>query len=155
MTLFWWTFYVYSDLICWVHMMQAIFVTYNTSDPSRVTLQEFIIIFGAAQLVLSQLPDIHSLRWFNALCTFCTVAFTVVVMGLLIHAGITCSPSLHLTSSLWLFGLTVCPFGTHHVSVPMTKVGKLMISPQYVPKGVLSKLLASKHMCIANCECRS
>jgi amino acid permease len=67
--------------------MQAIFVTYNTSDPSRVTLQEFIIIFGAAQLVLSQLPDIHSLRWFNALCTFCTVAFTVVVMGLLIHAG--------------------------------------------------------------------
>ncbi|CAM6049777.1 unnamed protein product [Sphagnum compactum] len=67
--------------------MKAIFVTYNTSDPSKVTLQEFIIIFGAAQLVLSQLPDIHSLRWFNALCTFCTVAFTIVVMGLLIHAG--------------------------------------------------------------------
>lgn len=153
MTLFWWTFYVYSDLICWVHMMQAIFVTYNTSDPSKVTLQEFIIIFGVAQLVLSQLPDIHSLRWFNALCTFCTVAFTIVVMGLLIHAGITCSPSLHLSSSLWLLGLV--PLALIMFQSPWPKVGKLMISPKYVPQGVLSKLLASKHMCIGNCECRS
>lgn len=65
--------------------MKAIFQAYS-SNPSGMTLQQFIIIFGVVELLLSQMPDIHSLRWLNALCTFCTVGFTVTVIGLSIYA---------------------------------------------------------------------
>lgn len=65
--------------------MKAIFLAYS-SNPSGMTLQQFIIIFGVVELLLSQMPDIHSLRWLNALCTFCTVGFTVTVIGLSIYA---------------------------------------------------------------------
>ncbi|KAK6141598.1 hypothetical protein DH2020_024666 [Rehmannia glutinosa] len=42
---------------------------------SSLTLQHFIIFFGGFELFLSQFPDIHSLRWVNALCTLSTVGF--------------------------------------------------------------------------------
>lgn len=62
---------------------QSMWTVYNqySSNPT-VTLQEFIIIFGAFELLLSQLPDIHSLRAVNLFCTACTVAFTACVVGL-------------------------------------------------------------------------
>ena len=44
-------------------------------------------MFGALQLILSQLPDIHSLRYLNILATFCTVGFTAVVVAMCIHNG--------------------------------------------------------------------
>ncbi|XP_020519782.1 GABA transporter 1 isoform X2 [Amborella trichopoda] len=44
-------------------------------ENGALTLQEFIIFFGVFELFLSQFPDIHSLRWVNALCTCSTVGF--------------------------------------------------------------------------------
>jgi hypothetical protein len=46
-----------------------------------MTLQHFIIIFGALQLLLSQLPNIHSLRLLNMVSTAATLAFAVVTTG--------------------------------------------------------------------------
>lgn len=52
-----------------------------------MTLQHFIIIFGALQLLLSQLPNIHSLRGLNLLSTMATLAFATVVTVLSIVTG--------------------------------------------------------------------
>ncbi|XP_010274178.1 PREDICTED: GABA transporter 1-like [Nelumbo nucifera] len=52
-----------------------------------LTLQQFIIFFGVFELLLSQFPDIHSLRWVNALCTFCTVGFAGTTIGMTIYNG--------------------------------------------------------------------
>ncbi|KAL6883628.1 hypothetical protein ACP4OV_011042 [Aristida adscensionis] len=49
--------------------LKAVYRTYYTSDKGAMTLQQFILLFGAFELFLSQLPDIHSLRWVNAICT--------------------------------------------------------------------------------------
>jgi len=45
--------------------VQSIYTLYHPS--THITLQEFIIMFGAVQLILSQLPDIHALRHINIL----------------------------------------------------------------------------------------
>ncbi|KAF5741873.1 hypothetical protein HS088_TW10G00880 [Tripterygium wilfordii] len=52
-----------------------------------LTLQHFIIFFGVFELFLSQLPNIHSLRWVNALCTFCTIGFAATTIGVTIYDG--------------------------------------------------------------------
>lgn len=91
--------------------MKSIFLAYS-SNPSGMTLQQFIIIFGVVELLLSQMPDIHSLRWLNALCTFCTVGFTITVIGLSIYACKLAHSSLSqmlksyllLTDSTWMDG---------------------------------------------------
>lgn len=57
-------------------------------DPeSSITLQEWIIIFGAIQLVLSQFPTIHDLRMINVASTICTAGFAVTVTALSIYNG--------------------------------------------------------------------
>jgi hypothetical protein len=76
--------------------MKAIYQAYS-SNQNGMTLQDFIIIFGVVELLLSQMPDIHSLRWLNALCTFCTVGFTVTVIGLSIYA---CKYAHHILSQM-------------------------------------------------------
>ncbi|MQM12810.1 hypothetical protein Taro_045727 [Colocasia esculenta] len=53
-----------------------------------LTLQEFILFFGIFELLLSQLPNIHSLRWVNALCTFSTVGFAGTAIGVTIYNGL-------------------------------------------------------------------
>lgn len=65
--------------------MKSIYTTYS-SNPSGMTLQHFIILFGVVELFLSQFPDIHSLRFLNALCTGCTIGFSVSVVALCAHA---------------------------------------------------------------------
>ena len=52
-----------------------------------MTLQHFIIIFGAVQLCLSQLPTIHSLRGLSTVCTFCTVGFSITTVVMSIKNG--------------------------------------------------------------------
>lgn len=59
---------------------------YCHSD-GTLTLQHFIIFFGVFELFLSQLPDIHSLRWVNALCTFSTIGFAGTTIGVTIYNG--------------------------------------------------------------------
>jgi len=72
-------------------------------DPAgSMTLQHFIIIFGALQLLLSQLPTIHSLRGLNTLCTVCTIGFTVTCVAMSIKNGDDPIPSLNVVSASYL-----------------------------------------------------
>lgn len=65
--------------------LQAITQAYDPGNSQ--TLQQFIIYFGILQLLLSQLPDVHSLRFVNFVATFCTISFTVIATGVSIHNG--------------------------------------------------------------------
>jgi len=67
--------------------LKAVYKHYYTADDGTMTLQQFIILFGAFELFLSQLPDIHSLRWVNAICTASTVGFAGTTIGVTIHDG--------------------------------------------------------------------
>eukprot|EP00249_Psilotum_nudum_P019310 c27188_g1_i8 orf=703-1689(+) len=87
---------------------QAIYMTYHNDN--RLKLQEFIIVFGVFQLALSQLPDIHSLRWVNAICTLSTVGFTATAIGATVYDGrklnrSTIDYKLHGTKDHKLFGI--------------------------------------------------
>jgi hypothetical protein len=75
--------------------LKAVFEHYGAADTGRaMTLQHFILLFGAFELFLSQLPDIHSLRWFNALCTACTAGFAGTAIGVTIYDGNFSTPSV-------------------------------------------------------------
>ncbi|XP_020233343.1 GABA transporter 1 [Cajanus cajan] len=65
--------------------LKAVYKHYH--ENGSLTLQHFIIFFGIFELFLSQLPDIHSLRWVNALCTFSTIGFAGTTIGVIIYNG--------------------------------------------------------------------
>jgi len=65
--------------------LQAVYKHYHADG--KLSLQHFIIFFGIFELLLSQLPDIHSLRWVNALCTFSTIGFAGTTIGVTIYNG--------------------------------------------------------------------
>lgn len=65
--------------------LKAVYKYYHKDGD--LTLQHFIIFFGVFELFLSQLPDIHSLRWVNALCTFSTIGFAATTIGVTIYNG--------------------------------------------------------------------
>ncbi|KAK9280784.1 hypothetical protein L1049_003673 [Liquidambar formosana] len=65
--------------------LKAVYKYYHRDG--SLTLQHFITFFGAFELFLSQLPDIHSLRWVNALCTFSTIGFAGTTIGVTIYNG--------------------------------------------------------------------
>jgi len=76
--------------------MQGIYRLYHpecTADdgtllqPCGISLQAWIAIFGAVQLIISQLPDISSLRELNLFCTLCTVLFAIGCLGMSIYNG--------------------------------------------------------------------
>ncbi|KAG2549116.1 hypothetical protein PVAP13_9KG170900 [Panicum virgatum] len=67
--------------------LKAVYKHYYTAEDGAMTLQQFIILFGAFELLLSQLPDIHSLRWVNAICTASTVGFAGTTIGATVHDG--------------------------------------------------------------------
>ncbi|KAL4620653.1 hypothetical protein ACB092_06G170800 [Castanea dentata] len=56
-------------------------------EDGSLTLQHFIMFFGAFELLLSQLPDIHSLRCVNALCTFSMIGSAATTIGVTIYDG--------------------------------------------------------------------
>ncbi|MCO5595261.1 hypothetical protein L7F22_049301 [Adiantum nelumboides] len=84
---------------------------YNIFDKSNnLSLQIFIAIFGIFELVLSELPNIHSLRWVNAICTFCTIGFTTTSIGISIYNGLSLNRStidytFHGTKASQIFGV--------------------------------------------------
>lgn len=67
------------------HHVQAVYKYYH--EEGSLTLQHFIIFFGVFELVLSQLPNIHSLRWLNAVCSFSTIGFAATTIGVTIYNG--------------------------------------------------------------------
>ncbi|XP_014511712.1 GABA transporter 1-like isoform X1 [Vigna radiata var. radiata] len=86
--------------------LKAVYKHYH--DNGTLTLQHFIIFFGIFELLLSQLPDIHSLRWVNALCTFSTIGFAGTTIGVTIYNGkkidrTSVSYSLHGSSASKFF----------------------------------------------------
>ncbi|CAK0782970.1 hypothetical protein CVIRNUC_006165 [Coccomyxa viridis] len=56
-------------------------------EPCGISLQAWIAIFGAVQLIISQLPDISSLRELNLFCTACTIIFAIGCLGMSIYNG--------------------------------------------------------------------
>ncbi|KAK6940725.1 Amino acid transporter, transmembrane domain [Dillenia turbinata] len=86
--------------------LKAVYKYYQ--EDGTLSLQHFIIIFGGFELMLSQLPDIHSLRWVNAICTFSTIGFAGTTIGVTIYNGKkidrqTVSHSLQGTSASKIF----------------------------------------------------
>ncbi|KAJ7977299.1 GABA transporter 1-like [Quillaja saponaria] len=65
--------------------LKAVYKHYH--NDGTLTLQHFIVFFGVFELLLSQLPNIHSLRWVNALCTLSTVGFAGTTIGVSIYNG--------------------------------------------------------------------
>lgn len=94
--------------------MQAIYRLYHpecTADdgtllqPCGISLQAWIAIFGAIQLVISQLPDISSLRELNLFCTACTVMFAVGCLGMSIYNGGHCAMTSFLSIGMSIYNL--------------------------------------------------
>ncbi|KAK9837435.1 hypothetical protein WJX81_002209 [Elliptochloris bilobata] len=52
-----------------------------------ITLQAWIAVFGASQLIVSQLPDISALKEINLFCTLCTSLFALGCLVLSIING--------------------------------------------------------------------
>ncbi|KAF7035281.1 hypothetical protein CFC21_046193 [Triticum aestivum] len=67
--------------------LKAVYKHYYAADHGAMTLQHFILLFGMLELFLSQLPDIHSLRWVNATCTASTIGFAGTAIGVTIYDG--------------------------------------------------------------------
>jgi hypothetical protein len=68
--------------------LKAVYKHYYTGeDGAAVTLQHFILLFGAFEMFLSQLPDIHSLRWVNATCTASTIGFAMTAISVTLYDG--------------------------------------------------------------------
>ncbi|CAA0828044.1 GABA transporter 1 [Striga hermonthica] len=65
--------------------LKAVYKYYHPGN--GFTLQHFIVFFGVFELFLSQFPDIHSLRWVNALCTLSTIGFACTTIGVTIYDG--------------------------------------------------------------------
>ena len=73
-------------------------------QPCGISLQAWIAIFGAVQLIISQLPDISSLRELNLFCTLCTVLFAIGCLGMSIYDGGYSTVTLAIQAP----SLTVC-----------------------------------------------
>ncbi|CAK0786011.1 hypothetical protein CVIRNUC_009224 [Coccomyxa viridis] len=54
-----------------------------------VTLTEYIIVFGCANLLLSQCPHFHAIRYINAVATVCTISFSIIAVCMSIYNGTT------------------------------------------------------------------
>ena len=78
-----------QDLRCaaaGLSVLQALYVTCNP-DGDKFKLPYCILVFGFFQFVMSQLPDLHSLRFMGAVSNVCTLAFTTIAAGMSIHNG--------------------------------------------------------------------
>ena len=58
-----------------------------TSALASLALPDVLLCTCPAQLVLSQLPTIHSLRGLNLLCTVCTIGFSITCVAMSIKNG--------------------------------------------------------------------
>jgi hypothetical protein len=67
--------------------LKAVYKHYYPAEDGTVSLQHFILLFGVFEMFLSQLPDIHSLRWVNATCTASTIGFAVTAISVTLYDG--------------------------------------------------------------------
>ncbi|KAL3148674.1 hypothetical protein ABBQ38_014090 [Trebouxia sp. C0009 RCD-2024] len=66
--------------------IKALYKTYNP-DGDAYKLPYCIITFGFFQFLMSQLPDLHSLRFLNCVSNVCTLTFSAIAVGMSIHTG--------------------------------------------------------------------
>lgn len=52
-----------------------------------VTLTEYIIVFGCANLILAQCPHFHAIRYINAVATVCTISFSIIAVVMSVYSG--------------------------------------------------------------------
>ena len=57
---------------------------------TSVTLSEYIVVFGAVNLLIAQCPNFHSIRFVNQCSTFCTISFSIIAVAMSIYAGALC-----------------------------------------------------------------
>ena len=71
----------------WESCFQAVDVAIRgTTD---VTLTEYIIVFGCANLLLAQCPHFHAIRYINAVATVCTISFSIIAVCMSIYNGVS------------------------------------------------------------------
>lgn len=68
-------------------------MTYNP-DGDALKLPYCIILFGGLQFIMSQLPDMHSLRFMNCISNVMTLTFCAIAVGMSVHNG-ECYDTLH------------------------------------------------------------
>ena len=68
-----------------VAMAQAVDVLIR--GETSVTLTEYIIVFGCANLLLAQCPHFHAIRYINAVATVCTISFSIIAVAMSIYDG--------------------------------------------------------------------
>ena len=66
-------------------MIQAVDVLVR--GETSVTLTEYIIVFGCANLILAQCPHFHAIRYINAVATVCTISFAIIAVVMSIYSG--------------------------------------------------------------------
>ena len=93
-----------------LHVLQAIYVTYNP-DGDTLKLPYCIILFGGFQFIMSQLPDMHSLRFMNCISNVMTLTFCAIAVGMSVHNGECCNTLLVL---LFLIRLRPCILACRH-----------------------------------------
>ena len=64
---------------------QAIDVLARGETP--VTLTQYILVFGAVNLILAQCPNFHSIRFVNQTATVCTISFSIIAVALSLYSG--------------------------------------------------------------------
>lgn len=79
--------------------------SFSPDGPLR--LWEFIAMVTLVMIVLSQLPTFHSLRHVNLVSLFLSLAYTFIVVGACINAGIMHSFS-HVSLSLYFLIPLLC-----------------------------------------------
>ena len=65
--------------------MQAVDVLVR--GETSVTLTEYIIVFGCANLILAQCPHFHAIRYINAVATVCTISVAIIAVAMSLYSG--------------------------------------------------------------------
>lgn len=113
---------------------QAIDVLVRGDTP--VTLTEYIVIFGAINLVIAQCPNVHSIRFVNQCSTFCTICFSIIAVALSLYSG---AHSCHLFMDNIIIIITFPPFQSIRICASQQRLfGRFLtwsisISSPYAP----------------------
>ncbi len=79
-------------MFCRLQNFEVVFVCGQAIDvlargETPVTLTQYILVFGAVNLILAQCPNFHSIRFVNQTATFCTISFSIIAVALSLYSG--------------------------------------------------------------------
>ena len=111
--------------------LQALCVTHN-SDGEIFMLLYCIITLGVVQFLMSQLPDLPSHRFLNALSHFCTVTSPVAVDMALIIYIMVCQPLACVTSCIYHTSMVHIQLSCSLVQLSAFKLFAFVMHIQYI-----------------------